>query len=192
MIEYDFINDKVKSNISITVKGEEPVIGDNKITYKKINIPNVEVSLGPEMRSTGEVLGVGRTVNEALYKGFVAAGMMPEKGKILATVKKHDKEEFLPMAVRLSKLGYEFLATEGTCKLLNEAGVKAEVVRKLDEEEPNILNVIKNQEVNLVMNTPTKANDSKRDGFLIRRAAVERNIGVITALDTFILLHLLY
>ena len=111
--------------------------------------------------------------------------MMPSKGKILATIKKHDKQEFLPMAIRLANLGYEFVATEGTCKLLSEAGVNATMVRKLEEESPNILDVIKNQEVELVINTPTKANDSKRDGFLIRRAAVERNIGVITALDTF-------
>ncbi|MDD6796009.1 MAG: ATP-grasp domain-containing protein, partial [Clostridiaceae bacterium] len=147
-------------------------------------LPNVEVSLGPEMKSTGEVLGVGRNVKEALFKGFVAAGMLPGKGEILATINKHNKAEFLPMAKDLSKLGYKFVATKGTCKLLTEAGIEAREVRKLNEEEPNILDVIKNQEVDLVVNTPTKANDSTRDGFVIRRAAVERNIGVITALDT--------
>ena len=148
-------------------------------------LPNVEVSLGPEMKSTGEVLGVGRNVKEALYKGFIAAGMLPGKGDILATINKHDKAEFLPMAVELSKLGYNFVATEGTYKLLKDAGVNVRMVRRLDEESPNILDVINNQEVDLVVNTPTKANDSKRDGFIMRRAAVERNIGVITALDTF-------
>ena len=169
----------------VDVYKEPDIVAVKVPVFSTQKLPNVEVSLGPEMRSTGEVLGVGRNLNEALYKGFIAAGMLPGKGKILATINKHDKKEFLPMAVRLSKLGYEFLATEGTCKLLNEAGVKATMVRKLEEEEPNILNVIKNQEVELVINTPTKANDSKRDGFVIRRAAVERNIGVITALDTF-------
>ena len=169
----------------VDVYKEPDVVAVKVPVFSTQKLPNVEVSLGPEMRSTGEVLGVGRNLNEALYKGFIAAGMLPGKGKILATINKHDKNEFLPMAVRLSKLGYEFLATEGTCKLLNEAGVKATIVRKLGEEEPNILDVIKNQEVELVINTPTKANDSKRDGFIIRRAAVERNIGVITALDTF-------
>ncbi|MCR4943200.1 MAG: carbamoyl-phosphate synthase large subunit [Clostridium sp.] len=148
-------------------------------------LPNVEVSLGPEMKSTGEVLGVGKNVKEALYKGFIAAGMLPGKGDILATINKHDKAEFLPMAVELSKLGYNFVATEGTYKLLKEAGVNVRMVNRIEEESPNILDIINNQEVDLVVNTPTKANDSKRDGFIMRRAAVERNIGVITALDTF-------
>ena len=148
-------------------------------------LPNVEVSLGPEMKSTGEVLGVGKNVKEALYKGFIAAGMLPGKGDILATINKHDKAEFLPMAVELSKLGYNFIATEGTYNLLKEAGVNTRMVNRIEEESPNILDIINNQEVDLVVNTPTKANDSKRDGFIMRRAAVERNIGVITALDTF-------
>ena len=148
-------------------------------------LPNVEVSLGPEMKSTGEVLGVGKNVKEALYKGFIAAGMLPGKGDILATINKHDKAEFLPMAVELSKLGYNFVATEGTYNLLKEAGVNVRSVNRIEEDSPNILDVINNQEVDLVVNTPTKANDSKRDGFIMRRAAVERNIGVITALDTF-------
>ena len=166
---------------------KEPELVSVKVpVFSTQKLPNVEVSLGPEMRSTGEVLGVGRNVHEALYKGFLAASMFPgmEKGKILATVKKHDKKEFLPMAIELSKLGYKFVSTEGTCKLLRENGVDAEEVRRINEEEPNILDVVKNKEVDLVINTPTKGNDSKRDGFLIRRAAVERNIGVITALDT--------
>ena len=148
-------------------------------------LPNVEVSLGPEMKSTGEVLGVGKNVKEALYKGFIAAGMLPGKGDILATINKHDKAEFLPMAVELSKLGYNFVATEGTYNLLKEAGVNVRMVNRIEEDSPNIIDIINNQEVDLVVNTPTKANDSKRDGFIMRRAAVERNIGVITALDTF-------
>ena len=148
-------------------------------------LPNVEVSLGPEMKSTGEVLGVGKNVKEALYKGFIAAGMLPGKGDILATINKHDKAEFLPMAVELSKLGYNFVATEGTYNLLKDAGVNVRRVNRIEEDSPNIIDIINNQEVDLVVNTPTKANDSKRDGFIMRRAAVERNIGVITALDTF-------
>ena len=165
---------------------KEPDIVAVKVpVFSTQKLPNVEVSLGPEMRSTGEVLGVGKTLNEALYKGFVAAGMFPGNGEILATVNKHDKQEFLPMAQRLAKLGYKFVATEGTCKLLRDGGVDAKVVRRLKEDSPNILDVIKNKEVDLVINTPTKVNDSKSDGFIMRRAAVERNIGVITALDTF-------
>ena len=89
------------------------------------------------------------------------------------------------MAKRLANMGYKFIATEGTCELLRDGGVDAKVVRRLKEDHPNIIDVIKNKEVDLIVNTPTKANDSTTDGFLMRRAAVERNIGVITALDTF-------
>ena len=169
----------------VDVYPEPKLVAVKVPVFSTQKLPNVEVSLGPEMRSTGEVLGVGRDIEEALYKGFVAAKMMPGKGKILATIKKRDKQEFLPMAKELADLGYEFMATAGTCKLLNDAGVKCELVKKIEEGSPNILDVIENQGVELVINTPTKANDSKRDGFAIRRAAVERNIGVITALDTF-------
>ena len=177
---------KIKDlGFGVDVYKEPELVAVKVPVFSTQKLPNVEVSLGPEMRSTGEVLGIGRTLNEALYKGFVAAKMLPGKGTILATVNKHTKAEFLPMAVRMSKLGYKFMATEGTCKLLNDAGVEATKVSKLEEEEPNILDVIKNMEVDLVINTPEKANDSKKDGFVIRRAAVERNIGVITALDTF-------
>lgn len=166
---------------------KEPELVSVKVpVFSTQKLPNVEVSLGPEMRSTGEVLGVGRNIKEALYKGFVGAYMYPskEKGKILATINKHDKAEFLPIAKDLASVGYKFIATSGTCALLKEAGIEVEEIRKIDEEEPNILDIVKNREVDLVVNTPTKGNDSKRDGFLIRRAAVERNLGVITALDT--------
>jgi len=166
---------------------KEPTLVSVKVpVFSTQKLPNVEVCLGPEMRSTGEVLGVGRNLKEALYKGFVGANMYPskEKGKILATINKHDKAEFLPIAKDLASVGYKFIATTGTCALLREAGIEVEEIRKIDEEEPNILDIVKNREVDLVVNTPTKGNDSNRDGFLIRRAAVERNVGVITALDT--------
>ena len=169
----------------IDVYKEPKLVAVKVPVFSTQKLPNVEVSLGPEMRSTGEVLGVGRNLNEALYKGFIAANMLPGKGKILATINKHNKAEFLPLAIRMSKLGYKFVATKGTCQLLNDAGIEAVAVRKLEEENPNIMDIVKNKEVDLVVNTPSKANDSKRDGFLIRRTAVERNIGVITALDTF-------
>ena len=166
---------------------KEPELVSVKVpVFSTQKLPNVEVCLGPEMRSTGEVLGVGRNIKEALYKGFVGANMYPskEKGKILATINKHNKAEFLPIAKDLAAVGYKFVATAGTCALLKEAGIEAEEVRKINEEQPNILDIVKHREVDLVINTPTKGNDSKRDGFLIRRAAVERNVGVITALDT--------
>ena len=148
-------------------------------------LPNVEVSLGPEMRSTGEVLGVGRNILEALYKGFVGANMYDSpKKKVLTTINKHDKKEFLQIIEPLKDLGYEFMATKGTAEVLESIGINAKVVRRLNEEHPNIMDVIKHGEVDLVINTPTKANDSKTDGFHMRRAAIERNIGVMTALDT--------
>lgn len=167
---------------------KEPELVSVKVpVFSTQKLPKVEVSLGPEMKSTGEVLGVGRNLEEALYKGFIGAGMYTGKevGTILATINKHDKEEFLSIAKGLNNLGYKFIATTGTAKLLNDAGIEATEVRKVDEEQPNILDVVKNKEVDLVVNTPTKGNDSKRDGFHIRRAAIERNIGVLTALDTF-------
>ena len=165
----------------------EPKLVSVKVpVFSTQKLPKVEVSLGPEMKSTGEVLGVGRDVKEALYKGFIGGGMYPamKKGKILATINKHDKAEFLPIAKDLAKIVYKFMATEGTCKLLQGVGIECEEVRRINEAHPNILDVVKNKEIDLVVNTPTKGNDSKRDGFLIRRVAIERNTGVITALDT--------
>lgn len=165
---------------------KEPEMVSVKVpVFSTQKLPRVEVSLGPEMKSTGEVLGVGRNVHEALYKGFIAAGMFTSKGKkILATVNDHQKDEFIEIAKGLSELGYKFVSTKGTAEKLKEVGIEAEVVRKINEENPNILDVVTKKEVDLVVNTPTKGNDSKRDGFHIRREAVERNIGVITALDT--------
>ena len=163
-----------------------PHIGVKQAVFPFNMFPEVDPILGPEMRSTGEVLGVGRNVFEALYKGFVGASMYTgDKGKtILATIKKHDKKEFMELAKDLDKLGYNFIATTGTAKELREAGIDAKEVRRIGEESPNIMDLIKNKEIDLVVNTPTKANDSKRDGFHIRRAAIERNIGVMTSLDT--------
>ncbi|MGL4874892.1 MAG: carbamoyl-phosphate synthase large subunit, partial [Clostridium sp.] len=181
------LGEKLKDlGYGVDVYKEPELISVKVPVFSTQKLPNVEVSLGPEMKSTGEVLGIGRTLEEALYKGFLAGSMFPgmKTGKILATVKNHDKNEFLKMAKELAEIGYTFISTRGTCELLRENGVKAEEVRKLNEEKPNILDVVKKKEVDLVINTPTKGNDSKRDGFLIRRAAVERNIGVITALDT--------
>ncbi|WP_066870729.1 carbamoyl-phosphate synthase large subunit [Clostridium mediterraneense] len=170
----------------VGVYAEPDLVSVKVPVFSTQKLPNVEVSLGPEMRSTGEVLGVGKNIYEALHKGFVAAGMYTgDKGKkILATINNHDKKEFIQIAKGLSSLGYEFVATEGTAISLKEAGIEAEIVRKITEEKPNILDVVVNGEINLVVNTPTKGNDSKRDGFHIRRAAIERNIGVMTALDT--------
>lgn len=167
---------------------KEPELISVKVpVFSTQKLPKVEICLGPEMKSTGEVLGVGRTLEEALYKGFVGANMFTKKkkGTILATINDHDKEEFLPIAKELHKLGFKFAATKRTAELLRAEDIEVKEVRKLKEDHPNIIDVVKNGEVDLVVNTPTKGNDSKRDGFHIRRAAIERNIGVVTALDTF-------
>jgi len=149
-------------------------------------LPRVEVSLGPEMKSTGEVLGVGVTVEEALYKGFIAAGKsLPRQGgTIFASVQKYDQDEFVGMAKRFAKLGYHFVATEGTAKKLLEGGIESRVVQKISEGSDDIINLIRGGEVNLVVNTATKGNDSKRDGFKIRRAAIEASLQILTSLDT--------
>jgi carbamoyl-phosphate synthase large subunit len=170
----------------VDIYREPDIVAVKVPVFSTQKLPRVEISLGPEMKSTGEVLGVGKDVYEALYKGFLASDMQLEKntGVVLATVNDHDKEEFLQIAKGLAGLGYSFTATSGTAKLLKDAGLQVREVKKIKEGEPNLLSVIKNREVDLVINTPTKGNDSHRDGFIIRRTAIERNIEVITALDT--------
>jgi carbamoyl-phosphate synthase large subunit len=166
---------------------KEPKIIAVKVpVFSTQKLPKVEVSLGPEMKSTGEVLGIGENIYEAIYKGFTAAGMTlkQEKKAVLVTLNSHDKKEFLPTAEILRSMGYEFIATEGTAEFLAAMGFKVKKVMKLKEGQPNILEVIKNREVDMVINTPTKGNDSHRDGFVLRRTAIENNILVLTSLDT--------
>ncbi|OOB78539.1 MAG: carbamoyl phosphate synthase large subunit [Epulopiscium sp. Nele67-Bin001] len=149
-------------------------------------LPQVEVSLGPEMKSTGEVLGVGKTVEEALYKGFVGAGKkLPSKqGTILATIQRYDQQEFVEIAKKFANIGYKFVATEGTAKQLELAGIEARVIKKLSEGSNEILELIRSGEIDLLVNTPTKGNDSTRDGFKIRRLAIESSLQIVTSLDT--------
>ena len=149
-------------------------------------LEGVDVNLGPEMKSTGEVLGIGKTYVESLYKGFIAAGVkIPDKNKkILATIKDRDKENFKDIALKLNKLGYSFVATEKTALYLQTIGIEAETVKKINEGKPNILDYIKSGEIGLAIDIPTKANDKKRDGFRIRRTSVEASINVLTSLDT--------
>lgn len=154
--------------------------------FSMSKLSKVEVSLGPEMKSTGEVLGVGENIEEALYKGFLAAGqgISNDKKKILATINDNDKDEFVEIAKEMSELGYEFVATNGTAQRLNKEGVRCDVVKRMDEPRPNILDVIRNKEVDIVVNTPTKGNDSTRDGFKMRRTAIEFQTEIMTSLDT--------
>jgi carbamoyl-phosphate synthase large subunit len=153
--------------------------------FSSQKISGIEVSLGPEMKSTGEVLGVGNTFNEALFKGFLSAGIkFPDKSKfILVTLKPEDKSRFIPIARRLTAKGYRLASTPGTHKSLEEQGIVSEMVNKIGEDN-NILQMIQSGKVSIVLNTPTKANDSRRDGFIIRRKAVENGVDLFTSLDT--------
>ncbi len=149
-------------------------------------LPLVEVSLGPEMRSTGEVLGVGKTFDEAMYKGFLGAGTATPKhgAAILATVRDLDKENFLPLAKRLAAMDCKFIATAGTAAFLEENGIPVQISKKISEGVPNVLDVIRSGMVDLIVDIPKKGNDVESDGFKIRRTAAECSVSLMTSLDT--------
>lgn len=163
-------------------------------SYTAVKVPvfsmqkldGVEVSLGPEMKSTGEVLGIGKNYLEAMYKGFIAAGVnMPDNNKkILVTIKDRDKENFKDMALKLDGLGYKFVATKNTKLYLESIGINADTVNKVNEPKPNIIDLIKSGEIGLVIDIPTKANNNSTDGFKIRRTSVESSVNILTSLDT--------
>jgi carbamoyl-phosphate synthase large subunit len=145
----------------------------------------VDITLGPEMKSTGEVMGKDYTLEKALYKGLVAAGMnIKQHGSILLTIADKDKQEGLEIAKRFYEIGYQLLATEGTANYLKEHGVYAKVVKKIGTEGDTILDVIRNGEAQFVINTLTKGKQPERDGFRIRRESVENGIPCLTSLDT--------
>ncbi len=150
-------------------------------------LPEVEVSLGPEMRSTGEVLGVGHNLVEALYKGFIAANtIVPQKGgTALVTIKPYDQADFILIAKRFAALGYKFLATEGTANLLRDNGIESvSQVKKIGEGVPNVLDIVRSGMIDIIINTPNKGNVASSDGFKIRRAAAESSVNLMTSLDT--------
>ncbi|MGI6225851.1 MAG: carbamoyl-phosphate synthase large subunit [Peptococcales bacterium] len=145
---------------------------------------DVETSLGPEMKSTGEVLGIDKDLNKALYKALIGAGyVIPRRGKVLATIGDKDKEEALPLIKRLSCLGFSIVATQGTAEMLKKNGLAVEKVNKIKEGSPHVVDVIKKGEIDLVINTSTRGKIPDRDGFRIRRAAVEFNVPCLTSLD---------
>ena len=145
-----------------------------------------EISLGPEMKSTGECLGIAKTFNEALYKAFLGAGVeLPKHKQMIMTVKDADKPESVEVAKRFEALGYKIYATRSTAKYLQEHGVNALRVNKISQESPNVMDLILGHKIDLVIDTPTQGNgDKTRDGFLIRRNAIETGVYCITAIDT--------
>lgn len=152
-------------------------------SFEKIR--GAEISLGPEMKSTGECLGIATTFHEALYKAFLGAGIdLPKHKQMIITVKDADKGEAIEIGRRFEKLGYTIYATRSTANALKDAGVKARQVNKISQESPTVMDLILGHRIDLVIDTPTQGRDKSRDGFLIRRTAIETGINCITAMDT--------
>ncbi|MCD8130595.1 MAG: carbamoyl-phosphate synthase large subunit [Lachnospiraceae bacterium] len=152
-------------------------------SFEKIR--GAEISLGPEMKSTGECLGIAPTFEEALYKAFLGAGVdLPKYKQMIITVKDADKPEAVEIAKRFDKLGYIIYATRSTARALQEAGIKARKVNKIHQESPTVMDLILGHKIDLVIDTPTQGRNKHRDGFLIRRTAIETGVYCITALDT--------
>ncbi len=152
-------------------------------SFEKIR--GAEISLGPEMKSTGECLGIAKSFDEALYKAFLGAGVvLPKHKQMIITVKKADQPEAAQVAKRFEALGYTIYATRHTAEYLRAQGIKARRVNKLHQESPTVMDLLLGHKIDLVINTPTQGRDKSRDGFLIRRTAIETGVNVITALDT--------
>lgn len=152
-------------------------------SFEKIR--GADISLGPEMKSTGECLGIAKSFNEALFKAFEGAGIkLPKHKKMIITVRDSDKAEAVDIARRFANVGYTIFSTRGTARILNDKGIKAFPVRKLEQESPNILDLILGHEIDIVIDIPAQGNVKSRDGFVIRRNAVETGVNVLTSLDT--------
>ena len=152
-------------------------------SFEKIR--GADISLGPEMKSTGECLGIAKTFNEALYKAFLGAGIrLPKHKNMIMTVRDEDKEEAVEIAKRFEALGYCIYATKGTARALMEADVSVRLTRKLEQESPNILDLILGHKIDLIIDTPSQGVDHSHDGFVIRRNAIETGVNVLTAIDT--------
>ena len=152
-------------------------------SFEKIR--GAEISLGPEMKSTGECLGIAKTFDEALYKAFLGAGVdLPKHKQMIITVKDADKGEAIEIGRRFEKLGYTIYATRSTAQALKDAGVSARKVNKIHQESPTVMDLLLGHRIDLVIDTPTQGRDKSRDGFLIRRTAIETGVNCLTSLDT--------
>ena len=152
-------------------------------SFEKIR--GAEISLGPEMKSTGECLGISKNYNEALFKAFLGNGVnLPKYKKMILTVKDSDKLDAVEIGQRFTALGYEIYSTRSTCRVLNENGVPAKPINKVEEPSPNLLDLILSHEIDLVIDTPSQGVEHSKDGFVIRRNAIETGVTVLTSLDT--------
>ncbi len=152
-------------------------------SFEKIR--DADISLGPEMKSTGECLGIADTFNEALYKAFLGAGIrLPKYRNMIITVRDRDKEAMVPIARRFAALGYKIYSTRGTAADLNACGVRALPINKIEEPSPNLMDLILGHKIDLVIDIPEQGVEHAHDGFVIRRAAIETGVNVITAIDT--------
>ena len=152
-------------------------------SFEKIR--GADISLGPEMKSTGECLGIAKTFDEALYKAFIGAGIrLPKFKNMIMTVRDEDQPEAVEIGRRFANIGYHIFATSGTARALNEAGVKATPVRKIEQESPNLLDLILGHKIDLVIDIPAQGAEHSKDGFIIRRNAIETGVNVLTAIDT--------
>ncbi len=182
---------KVILGAKIKDLGYEPGLAP-KAAYLAIKMPvfsfeklrGAEISLGPEMKSTGECLGIAKTFNEALYKAFLGAGVdLPKHKKMILSVKDADKLEAVDIARRFKALGYEIFATRNTARVINEHGVEVIPVNRINEESPTLMDLLLDHHIDLVIDTPTHG-DKLKDGFLIRRTAIETGVNCLTSLDT--------
>ncbi len=152
-------------------------------SFEKIR--GADISLGPEMKSTGECLGIAKTFDEALYKAFLGAGIkLPKYKNMIITVRDEDKEKAVEIGQRFEKIGYRIFATRGTARAMKEAGVKANAVNKIEQESPNLMDLILGHKIDLVIDTPPQGAERAEDGFVIRRNAIETGVNVLTAIDT--------
>jgi carbamoyl-phosphate synthase large subunit len=183
---------KVILGVSLKAQGySSGLYSEREGVYVKVpvfsfaKLRNVDITLGPEMKSTGEVMGKDITLEKALYKGLVASGMNIQKfGTVLFTVADKDKEEALKLAKRFAANGYRLMATSGTAELLEANGLPVEVVGKIGSESPTLLDIIHQGKTQFIINTLTKGKQPERDGFRIRRESVENGIPCLTSLDT--------
>lgn len=167
----------------LTPESEHIAIKMPVFSFEKLR--GADISLGPEMKSTGECLGIGKTFNEALYKAFLGAGVnLPKYKKMIFTVKDADKAEAVETGKRFKNLGYEIYATKGTAKVFLENGIDVTIVNKIEEKSPTVLDLINEHDIDIVIDTPTNGRDKSRDGFLIRRVSIETGVTCLTSIDT--------